>query len=149
MPYPLNNLFQLTWNGQKHISGLQNHPSVFVGSWVIPWSSHGTCCWHCFWSDFSETCSNQPRMVKNIYLDTKINLSRWHCSWCWCTSDSSVTCSNQLSMVKNIYLDTKINLLQCQGAELHLEVAPDHVVGILNFSRFSSYVPGAQKWFNW
>ena len=29
-------------------------------------------------------------------------------------------------MFKNIYLDTKINLLQCQGAELHLEVALDH-----------------------
>ena len=34
-------------------------------------------------------------------------------------------------MVKNIYLDIKINLLQCQGAELHLEVALDHVVGIV------------------
>ena len=27
------------------------------------------------------------------------------------------------------YLDTKINLQQCQGAELHFEVALDHVVG--------------------
>ena len=34
-------------------------------------------------------------------------------------------------MVKNIYLDTKINLLRCQGAELHLEVALDPVVGIV------------------
>ena len=34
-------------------------------------------------------------------------------------------------MVKNIYLATKIKLLQCQGAELHLEVALDHVVGIV------------------
>ena len=33
-------------------------------------------------------------------------------------------------MVKNKYLDTKINLLQCQGAELHIEVALDHVVAI-------------------
>ena len=33
-------------------------------------------------------------------------------------------------MVKNIYLDTKINLLRCQGGELHLEVALDHVVVI-------------------
>ena len=32
-------------------------------------------------------------------------------------------------MVKNIYLDTKIILLQCQEAELHLEVALDHVIG--------------------
>ena len=55
----------------------------------------------------------------------------WHCSLCWCKSDSSVTCSNQLSMVKNIHLDIKINLLQCQGAELHLEVTLDHVVGIV------------------
>ena len=99
MPYPLNNLFQLTWNGQKHISGLQNHPSMYLGSWVIPWSSHGPCCWHCL--------------------------------WCWCTSDSSEICSNQLGMVKNIYVDTKINLLWCQGAELHLEVAVDHVVDIV------------------
>ena len=96
---PLNNLFQLTWNGQKHISGLQNHPSMYLGSWVIPWSSHGPCCWHCL--------------------------------WCWCTSDSSEICSNQLGMVKNIYVDTKINLLWCQGAELHLEVAIDHVVDIV------------------
>ena len=34
-------------------------------------------------------------------------------------------------MVKNIYLDIKINLLQCQGAEVHLEVTLDHVVGIV------------------
>ena len=34
-------------------------------------------------------------------------------------------------MVKNIYLDTKINLLRCQGAELYLDVALDHVVGIV------------------
>ena len=34
-------------------------------------------------------------------------------------------------MVENIYLDTKINLLRCQGAELHLEVAVDHVVDIV------------------
>ena len=54
----------------------------------------------------------------------------WHCSWCWCTSVSSVTSFNQLSIVKNIYLDTKINLLQCKWAELHLEVALDHIVGI-------------------
>ena len=33
-------------------------------------------------------------------------------------------------MVKNIYFDIKINLLQCQGAELHLEVGLDPVVGI-------------------
>ncbi len=55
----------------------------------------------------------------------------WHCSWCWCTSGSSETSSNQLSMVKNIYLDTKINLLRWKGAELHLEVAMVHVVGIV------------------
>ena len=35
-------------------------------------------------------------------------------------------------MVKNIYLDTKINLLRCQGAELHLEVALDPVVSIID-----------------
>ena len=35
-------------------------------------------------------------------------------------------------MVKNIYLATKIKLLQCQGAELHLEVALDHVAGIVD-----------------
>ena len=34
-------------------------------------------------------------------------------------------------MVKKIYLDTRINLPQCQGAEVHLEVALDHVVGIV------------------
>ena len=34
-------------------------------------------------------------------------------------------------MVKNIYLDTKINILRCQGAELHLEVGLDPVVGIV------------------
>ena len=34
-------------------------------------------------------------------------------------------------MVKNKYLDTKINLLQCQGAELHIDVALDHVVAIV------------------
>ena len=33
-------------------------------------------------------------------------------------------------MIKNIYLDTNINLLWCLGAELHLEVDPDHVFGI-------------------
>ena len=35
-------------------------------------------------------------------------------------------------MVKNIYMDTKINLLQCQAAELHLDVALDHAVGIVD-----------------
>ena len=69
------------------------------GSWVTAWSSPGPCCWHCY--------------------------------WCWGTSDSSETSSNQLSMVKNIYLDTKINLLWCQGAEIHLEVVLDPVVGIV------------------
>ena len=34
-------------------------------------------------------------------------------------------------MVKYIYLDSKINLLQCHGAELHPEVALDHVDGIV------------------
>ena len=34
-------------------------------------------------------------------------------------------------MVKNIYLDTKINLLRCLGAELHLEVDLNPVVGIV------------------
>ena len=34
-------------------------------------------------------------------------------------------------MVKNIYLDTKINILRCQGAELHLKVGLDPVVGIV------------------
>ena len=34
-------------------------------------------------------------------------------------------------MVKNIYLATKTKLLQCQGVELHLEVALDHIVGIV------------------
>ena len=34
-------------------------------------------------------------------------------------------------MVKNIYLDTKINILRCQGAELHLEVGLDPVVGLV------------------
>ena len=53
----------------------------------------------------------------------------WQFCWCWCTSGSSETCSSQLSMVKNRYLDTKFNLLWCQEAELHLEVALDHVVG--------------------
>ena len=53
----------------------------------------------------------------------------WQCCWCCCTSGSSETCTSQLSMVKNIYLDTKIYLLRCQEAELHLEVALDHVVG--------------------
>ena len=52
------------------------------------------------------------------------------CCWCWCSSGSSDTFSGQLSMVKNIYLDTKISLLSCQGAELHQEVALDHVVGV-------------------
>ena len=98
MPYPLNNMFQSTLNGLKHISGHENHPKL-PGSWVTPWSGPRSCCWHCF--------------------------------WCWCPSDSSETCSNQLRMVKNIYLDTKINLLWCQGAELHIEVALDHVVGIV------------------
>ena len=34
-------------------------------------------------------------------------------------------------MVKNIYLDTKINILRCQGAESHLEVGLDPIVGIV------------------
>ena len=34
-------------------------------------------------------------------------------------------------MIKNKYLDTKSNLLQRQGAELHIEVALDHVVGVV------------------
>ena len=34
-------------------------------------------------------------------------------------------------MVKNIYMDTKINFLQCQAAELHLDVALDHDVGVV------------------
>ena len=111
------NLFQSTQDDQKHISGHKDQPPMMSGRWVTPWSGPGSHC--------------------------------WHCCWCWCTSGSSETCSNQLSMVKNIYLDTKINLLRCQGAELHLEVAPAHVVGILHFSRFSGYVPGFQKKFFW
>ena len=55
----------------------------------------------------------------------------WQCCWCCCTSGSSETCTSQLSMVKNIYLDTKIYLLRCQGVELHLEVALDHVAIVL------------------
>ena len=51
-------------------------------------------------------------MVKNIDLDTKINILSYlgekivplsgpgpcccHCCWCWCTLGSSETCSNQL-----------------------------------------------------
>ena len=93
------NQFQSTWQGQKHISGHQDQRSSMKESWVAPWSGSGPSC--------------------------------WHCSWCWCTSSSSETSSNQLRMVKNIYLDTKNNLLRCQGAELHLEVALDHVVGIV------------------
>ena len=69
------------------------------GRWVKPWSGPWSSCWHCLW-----------------------------CLW---TSVGSETCSNQLSMVKNKYLDTKINLLQCQGAELHIDVALDHVVEIV------------------
>ena len=34
-------------------------------------------------------------------------------------------------MIKNIYLDTKINLLQCQGADLELEVDLNHGVGVV------------------
>ena len=56
--------------------------------------------------------------------------SYWHCLWCLWTSFVSETFSNQLSMIKNKYLDTKSNLLQRQGAELHIEVALDHIVGI-------------------
>ena len=59
--------------------------------------------------------------------------SCWQCCWCClccCTSGISETCSSPLIMIKNIYLDTNINLLWCLGAELHLEVDPDHVFGI-------------------
>ena len=104
------NLFQSTQHGQKHISGHQDQPSTMPGSWVTPWSGPGPCCWHCSWcwctSDSSVTCSNQLSMVKNIYLDIKINLlwcqeasmmpgnwytprmSPWTCCWhhCWCWS---------------------------------------------------------------
>ena len=49
-------------------------------SWVTPWSSSGPYCWHfslsCCISGSSKTYSNQLSMVKNIYLDTKINLLR-------------------------------------------------------------------------
>ena len=93
------NLFQWSQHSQKHISGHQNHPSIMPGRWVTPWSGPWSSCWHCLW-----------------------------CLW---TSVGSETCSNQLSMVKNKYLDTKINLLQCQGAELHIDVALDHVVAIV------------------
>ena len=78
-------------------------------------------------------------MVKNIYLDTKINLLQCKGAELHLevtldhavgivlgVSGSSETNSHQLSIVKNIYLNTKINLLQCKGAELHLEVALDH-----------------------
>ena len=34
-------------------------------------------------------------------------------------------------MIKNKFLDTKSNLLQRQGAELHIEVALDHVLAIV------------------
>ena len=72
------NLFQSTQHGQKHISGHQDQPSMMSGSWVTPWSGPGNCCWHCCWCwctlGSSETCSNQLSMVKNIYLDTKINI---------------------------------------------------------------------------
>ena len=92
------NMFQSTQHGQKHTSIHQDLPSIMPGSWITPWSGPGLCWWHCF--------------------------------WCWCSSGSSDTFSGQLSIVKNIYLDTKINLLSCQGAELHQEVALDHVVGV-------------------
>ena len=59
----------------------QDQPSTMSGSWVTPWSGSGPCCWHRWWclgtSGSSETCSNQLSMVKNLYLDTKINLL-----WC-------------------------------------------------------------------
>ena len=58
-----------------------------------------------------------------------------------------LSCPNQLSMVKNIYLDTKIYLLSCQGADLHLEVALDHAVGISIFSSLSHLVAGSNKLF--
>ena len=86
------------------------------------------------------TCSNQLGMVKNIHLDTKIILNWQEAeTWilllalllCLCTFDIAEICSNQLSMVKNVYLVTKINPLWCQGAELHLEVGLDPVVGIV------------------
>ena len=76
----------------------------------------GPCCLYYCWctSGISVTCSNKLSMVKNLHLETKINLIGswtpcsgpgpwwWHCSWCWCTSGTYEICSNQLSMVKNI-----------------------------------------------
>ena len=142
MPYPLNNLFQSTWNGDKHISWHQNHPKL-PGSSATPWSGPGSCCSHCWWClcifDIAEKCSNQLSRVKNVCLDTKINLLQCQGAELhlkvgldpvvgsvvgvgrWCTFFSSDTCSNQLSMVKNIYMDTKINLLQCQRAGFSVE----------------------------
>ena len=55
---------------------------------------------------------------------------KWPWTMSLSTSGSSETCSSQLSIIKNRYLDTKISLLRCLGAELHLQVALDHVVGV-------------------
>ena len=52
----------------------------YLGAKIVPLSGPGPCCCHCCWCwccctlSSSETCSNQLIMVKNIYLDTKINL---------------------------------------------------------------------------
>ena len=43
------NQFQSTQDGQKHISGHQEQPSMMQGGWVTPWSGSGPCCWHCCW----------------------------------------------------------------------------------------------------
>ena len=65
---------------------------------------------------------NQGAKLNRLYAHL-VTLEDW--------SHSFETCSNQLSTVKNIYVDTKINILKCQGAELHLEVDLDPVVGIV------------------
>ena len=70
-------LFQSTEHGEKHICGHQDRPSMMPGSRVTPWSGSGPCYWHCYWcwciSGSCVTYFNQLSMVKNIYLDTKIN----------------------------------------------------------------------------
>ena len=55
----------------------QDQPYTMSGCWVTSWSGCGLCCWCTLGS--SVTCSNQLSMVKNIYMDTKINLL-W-CKW--------------------------------------------------------------------
>ena len=119
--------------------------------------SAGPCCWHCSlcWctSDSSVTCSNQISMVKNIYLDIKINLLQCqraelhlkvaldhvvgiglgvgvHLTVLWPVPINSAWSKTYIWTSRSTFYDAR-KFLRCLETDIHLEWVLEHVVGIV------------------